>query len=79
VIALVNVLAVATGVVVIVVAVAVVLVVLLVTVSMRGRQRRRATHDDAQRDLGAARERATRAADHDVAKEQADRRNDPTS
>jgi uncharacterized membrane protein len=78
-IALINVLAVGTGVVVIVVAIAVVLLVLLVTASMRGRQKRGDKQRDAtRRDLDEAHERAGRAErDRDAAQAQAERRSDP--
>ncbi len=68
------VLAVGSGVVVIVVAVCVVLVVLLVTLAMRGRQKQgMQRHDETQRDLGAAQDRAARAEhERDVAREGAE-------
>lgn len=76
--ALVNVLAVQTGVVVIVVAVAVVLLVLIVSLSLRGRQVRVAKlSNEARRDLNEAHERAARAErDREIAEEQANRRTD---
>jgi uncharacterized membrane protein len=66
--------AVGTGVVVIVIAIAVVVVVLIVALSMRGRQKRGGQRvDEARRDAGEARERATQAErERDIAREGGD-------